>query len=58
MLRGNVDGFIVNICKKGDWEDPSNYRGISYLNVVGNVFCKILYNRLVQCLNIEGVSIA
>ena len=41
----------VNIFKKGDREDPGNYRGIS---VVGKVFCKILNNRLVQCLDKEG----
>ena len=43
------DGLIVNIFKKGDIEDPGNYRGITLLNV-GKVFCKILNNRLVQFL--------
>ena len=32
--------------KKGDREDPGNYRGITLLSVVGKVFCKKL-NRLV-----------
>lgn len=47
------EGLIVNLFKKGDKEDPGNYRGISLLSVVGKVFCKILNNRLVQHLD-EG----
>ena len=47
-------GLIVNLFKKGDREDPGNYRGITLLSVVGKVFCKILNNRLVQCLDKGG----
>ena len=32
------EGLIVNLFKKGDKEDPSNYRDITLLSVVGMVF--------------------
>ena len=32
------EGLIVNLFKKGDREDPGNYRGITLLSVVGKVF--------------------
>ena len=35
------EGLIVNLVKKGDKEDPGNYRGITLLSVVGKVFCKV-----------------
>ena len=47
------EGLIVNLFKKGDREDPGNYRGITLLSVVGKVFCKVLNNRLVHCLDKE-----
>ena len=47
--------LLLIFFKKGDREDPGNYRGITLLSVVGKVFCKILNNRLVQCLGKEGV---
>ena len=33
------EGLIVNLFKKGDKEDPGDYRGITLLSVVGKVFC-------------------
>ena len=38
ILRQWREGLIVNLFKKGDKEDPSNYRGITLLSVVGKVF--------------------
>ena len=36
------EGLIVNIFKKGDREDPANYRGITLLSVVRKVFVRFL----------------
>ena len=44
------EGLII---KKGDRDDPGNYRGITF--VVGKLFCKILNNGLVECLDKEGL---
>ena len=39
------EGLIVNLFKKGDREDPGNYRGITLLSVVGKKYLTIdLYN--------------
>ena len=46
--------MIVSLFKKGDPEDPGNYRGITLLSVVGKLYCKILSNRLVIKLESEG----
>ena len=44
------EGMIVSLFKKGDQEDPGNYRGITLLNVVGKLFNKVLNYRLLQWL--------
>ena len=50
------EGLIVNLFRKGDREDPGNHIGITLLSVVGTckVFCEVLNNRLVHCLDKEG----
>ena len=40
--------MIVSLFKKGDREDPGNYRGITLLNVVGKLFNKVLNYRLLK----------
>ena len=40
------EGYIIPIYKKGDKEEPSNYRGITLLSTVGKLFARILNNRL------------
>ena len=32
------EGLIVSLFKKGDREDPGNYRGITLLDVVGKLY--------------------
>ena len=54
MPRQWREGLIVNLFKKGDREQPGNYRRIT-LSIVGKVFCKILNNRMVQRLDKGGV---
>ena len=44
------EGMIISLFKKGDREDPGNFRGITLLNVVGKLFNKVLNYRLLQWL--------
>ena len=34
------EGFIVPLHKKGDVDNPNNYRGITLLSTVGKLFSK------------------
>ena len=40
------EGYIIPIFKKGDTNEPSNYRGITLLSTLGKLFTRILNNRL------------
>ena len=48
MGMGWGEGMIISLFKKGDREDPGNYRGITLLNVIGKLFNKVLNYRLLQ----------
>lgn len=39
-------GVIVPLYKKGDRNDPSNYRGITWVNIIGKIFSLLLRNRI------------
>jgi hypothetical protein len=40
------ESIIITIYKKGDRNDPNNYRGISLQNVLSKIYCRVLVNRL------------
>ena len=37
-------GQIVSLFKKGDRDDPGNYRGITLLNVIGQLYSRVNNN--------------
>ena len=41
-------GCIVPIYKKGDCNDPTNYRGITIISCLGKLFTSVLCNRLLE----------
>ena len=41
-------GYIVPIFKKGQTDDPANYRGISIISCLGKLFSSILSKRLIS----------
>ena len=40
------EGIIVPIFKGGNNDDPSSYRGITLINILGKIYSQILLNRL------------
>ena len=48
------EGLIVSLFKKGDREDPGNYRGITLLNIVSKLYCRVINNRLLKYLELNN----
>ena len=45
--------IIAPIHKKGDINNPNNYRGISLLSCISKIFMKVINNRLVRWAKME-----
>ncbi|VDP17428.1 unnamed protein product [Schistosoma margrebowiei] len=45
------EGLLVKISKKGDLSNCDNYRGITLLSIPGNVFNRVLLNRMKDSLD-------
>ncbi len=45
--------MICPLYKNGDKNDVGNYRGLSLLNVLGNIFKKVLNRRLVSYVEVN-----
>ncbi len=48
------EGFLVPIFKKGDKEQPTNYRGISITSCLGKLFSRLLSTRLINYLELNN----
>ena len=46
---------VISLFKKGNPEQPSNYRPVSLLSVFSNIFEKLLYRRLYRFLEVHNV---
>ena len=47
------EGLIVNSFEIGDREDPGNYRGITLLNLISELYSGITNNCLLKYLHVE-----
>jgi hypothetical protein len=48
------EGVVVSLFKKGDATDPGNYRGITLLDAVRKLFCRVISTRLTKYLEESG----
>ena len=48
LAIGWREGLIVSLSKKGDRKDPGNYRGITLLDVIGKLYCRVINNCLLK----------
>jgi hypothetical protein len=56
--KGNLKYSIVKpLFKKGDRENMANYRPISLLTPLSKVFEKIIYERLLQHINVNNILV-
>ena len=46
---------IVPILKSGDQTDPDNYRPISLLSLLNQIYAKIMYNRLISFVSKHNI---
>ncbi|VDP42220.1 unnamed protein product [Schistosoma curassoni] len=44
---------MIKIPKKGDLSKCGNYRGITLLSIPGNVFNRVLLNRMKDCVDAQ-----
>ena len=47
------EGLIVSLFKKGNREDSGNYRGTTLLNLVGELYNRIINTPLLRCLELN-----
>ena len=48
-------GIITPIFNQGDPQNPSNYRPVSVLPILGNIFERIVYTRLINFFNVNSI---
>ena len=46
-------GLIVKIQKKGDLQNCDNWRGITLLSMLSNIFCRVLLNRIEEAIDVN-----